>query len=422
MSGAIVTEELSKSYRIGELQSTYGTLRDSFAAAARRLARRDHGVHHEEIWALRDVSFEVQEGEVLGVIGRNGAGKSTLLKILTRITTPTSGRAEMRGRVGSLLEVGTGFHPELTGRENVFLNGSVLGMKRREIQRKFPEIVEFSGVEQFIDTPVKRYSSGMSVRLAFAVAAHLEPEILLIDEVLAVGDAEFQRRCLGRMDDLSESGRTIVFVSHQMQAVAQLCERVLLLEKGSVVLDGPSADVVARYLQTVGGSGSTRAWVDLESAPGDDLVRLRSVRVVDESGDAVDAVDVRRAVGIEIAFTVLRSDGPAVFPKLKLYDARSNVLFNAMDTSSRWQEPSTPGEYVSTAWIPGNLLNEGLVSVDVGVFSLGAPKLHPHCNYGAVSFHVQDPGEGDSAKGFFTGQWHGVVRPLLEWTTERRDA
>jgi len=263
MSVAIVTERLSKQYRIGELQSTYGTLRDSFGAVARRLVQRDHKAHYEEIWALRDVSLEVYEGEVLGVIGRNGAGKSTLLKILTRITTPTSGRAEIRGRVGSLLEVGTGFHPELTGRENVFLNGSVLGMKRREIQHRFSEIVEFSGVEQFIDTPVKRYSSGMSVRLAFAVAAHLEPEVLLVDEVLAVGDAEFQRRCLGRMEDLSQSGRTVIFVSHQMQAVAQLCDRAILLEKGSVVLDGASGDVVAHYLQTVGGTGSVRVWPDL---------------------------------------------------------------------------------------------------------------------------------------------------------------
>ena len=215
---------------------------------------------------------------MLGVIGRNGAGKSTLLRILTRITTPTSGRAEIRGRVGSLLEVGTGFHPELTGRENVFLNGSVLGMKQREIQGKFDEIVEFAGVEQFVDTPVKRYSSGMSVRLAFAVAAHLEPEILLVDEVLAVGDAEFQRRCLGRMEDLSESGRTVVFVSHQMQAVSQLCDRAILLEKGSVTLDGPSGDVVAHYLQRVGGSGSTRSWPEVAKAPGDDLARLLSVR------------------------------------------------------------------------------------------------------------------------------------------------
>ncbi len=238
MTAAISTYDLSKSYRIGELHSAYGTLRDSLAGAARRFVRRERGSDYEEIWALRDVSFEVPEGQVVGIIGKNGAGKSTLLKILTRITTPTAGRVEIRGRVGSLLEVGTGFHPELTGRENVFLNGSVLGMKRQEIQRKFDEIVEFSGVERFIDTPVKRYSSGMSVRLAFAVAAHLEPEILLVDEVLAVGDAEFQRRCLGRMEDLSDSGRTIVFVSHQMQAVAQLCDRAILLEKGSVVLDG----------------------------------------------------------------------------------------------------------------------------------------------------------------------------------------
>jgi lipopolysaccharide transport system ATP-binding protein len=421
MSVSIATENLSKSYRIGELQSTYGTLRDSLAAAVKRVARRDHKEHFEVIWALRDVSLEIREGDVLGVIGRNGAGKSTFLKILTRITTPTSGRAEIRGRVGSLLEVGTGFHPELTGRENVFLNGSVLGMKRREIQQKFPEIVEFSGVEQFIDTPVKRYSSGMSVRLAFAVAAHLEPEILLVDEVLAVGDAEFQRRCLGRMEDLSQSGRTVVFVSHQMQAVAQLCDRAVLLQKGSVVMDGPSADVVAHYLQTVGGSTSTRFWTDLESAPGDELVRLRSVRVVDKEGEVVDAADVRDPVGIEIGFTVLRSGGPAVFPKLKIYDSRRNVVFNAMDTSERWRRHSAPGEYTSTAWIPGNFLNEGLLTVDAGVCSLNAPKLHPHAGSNdAVSFHVQDPGEGDSAKSLFTGQWQGVVRPLLEWTTEPR--
>ena len=315
MSVAIVTEGLSKMYRIGELHGAYGTLRDSLAATLRRVGRRDRRPHYEEIWALRDISLEIREGEVLGIIGHNGAGKSTLLKILTQITTPTTGRAEIRGRVGSLLEVGTGFHPELTGRENVFLNGAVLGMKRREIQGKFRDIVEFAGVEQFIDTPVKRYSSGMSVRLAFAVAAHLEPEILLVDEVLAVGDAEFQRRCLGRMDDLGQSGRTIVFVSHQMQAVAQLCERAVLLDHGTVVQDGPSNDIVARYLQSVGGGGSAHIWHDLESAPGNDIVRMRSVRVVDETGDVVSAVDVRRPVGVEISFRVLRLDGRAFFPK-----------------------------------------------------------------------------------------------------------
>jgi lipopolysaccharide transport system ATP-binding protein len=418
---AITTHELSKSYRIGELHSAYGTLRDSLASAARRLARGERGSHYEEIWALRDVSFDVPEGQVLGIIGKNGAGKSTLLKILTRITTPTSGYVEIKGRVGSLLEVGTGFHPELTGRENVFLNGSVLGMKRQEIQRKYDEIVEFSGVEQFIDTPVKRYSSGMSVRLAFAVAAHLEPEILLIDEVLAVGDAEFQRKCLGRMEDLSESGRTIVFVSHQMQAVAQLCDRAILIEKGSVVLDGPSSDVVAWYLQEAGGSSSERVWPDPATAPQDEFVRLRSIRVVDERGETVDALDVRRPVGIEIAFTILRTDGPALFPKLKLWDRRRNVIFNALDTDPRWEDASTPGDYTSTAWIPANLLNEGLVTVDAGVVSLGTLKLRPHAGcVDAVSFHVQDPGEGDTARGRFTGQLQGVMRPLLDWTTEER--
>jgi homopolymeric O-antigen transport system ATP-binding protein len=419
MSTAISSEGLSKSYRIGELHSAYGTLRDSLVAAARRMRKRDRHGHYEEIWALRNVSFELAEGTALGVIGRNGAGKSTLLKILTRITTPTSGKATIRGRVGSLLEVGTGFHPELTGRENVYLNGAVLGMKRREITTKFSEIVEFAGVEQFVDTPVKRYSSGMSVRLAFAVAAHLEPEVLLVAEVLAVGDAEFQRRCLGRMEDLSQSGRTVLFVSHQMQAVAQLCDRAIWLDKGEIVQEGPSAEIVAAYLQSGVGSGSSREWPDLASAPGDDLVRLRSVRVVQDEEES-GAVDVRRPVGIEVGFTVLE-DGVPVFPKIKVFDKRGDVAFNAMDTSLRWRDPTPPGEYLATAWIPGNLLNEGLTTVEVGVFSMGATKLWPNAGcVDAVSFHVQDPAEGDSARGSYTGQWKGVVRPLLEWTTEER--
>jgi lipopolysaccharide transport system ATP-binding protein len=416
MSAAIVAEGLSKRYRIGELQASYGTLRDSLAAKFSRGPRRPR----EEIWALRDVSFAVDEGEVLGVIGPNGAGKSTLLKLLTRITTPTAGRAQIRGRVGSLLEVGTGFHPELTGRENVFLNGAVLGMKRREIQRKFDEIVDFSGIGKFLDTPVKRYASGMYVRLAFSVAAHLEPEILLVDEVLAVGDAEFQRRCLGRMEDIGESGRTVLFVSHNMQTMTQLCDRVMLLQAGRIVADGPSEDVVSGYLQSVHGSGSSRDWPDLESAPGDDLVRLGSVRVVDEDSETVSAVDVRRPVGIEIGFTVLRHGRP-IFPKIKLTTQQGDVAFNAMDTSERWDEPTPPGEYLATARIPANLLNEGLLSVEVGLFSLAAQRPHVHAGWvDVVSFHVQDPGEGDSARGRFTGQWKGVVRPLLEWTVEER--
>ena len=420
MATAIAVEGLSKSYRIGQYRAAYGTLRDSLALGAKRLAhgRREH--HEEpEIWALADLSFEVAAGEVLGIIGRNGAGKSTLLKILTRITAPTSGSAEIRGRIGSLLEVGTGFHPELTGRENVFLNGSILGMKRREIAQKLTQIVEFAGVERFLDTPVKRYSSGMYVRLAFSVAAHLEPEILLVDEVLAVGDAEFQRRCLGRMEDLGQAGRTVLFVSHNMQTVAQLCDRAILLDGGRVVEDGRSPDVVARYLQSGLGSGSSRVWADDESAPGDGLVRLRSARVVGEDGAELDAVDVRKAVGIEIGFRVLRPGQP-IFPKIKVTDQRGDIAFNAMDTGPRSREPAAPGSYLATAWIPGNLLNEGLTSVDISMCSIAAPKLVHHANErNVVSFHVQDPGEGDSARGTFTGQWRGVVRPLLRWTAEK---
>jgi lipopolysaccharide transport system ATP-binding protein len=415
MPVAIDAQGLGKRYRIGELQAAYGTLRESVTHAAKRLTRQEPPRSREEIWALRDVSFRVQQGEVLGVIGRNGAGKSTLLKVLTRITSPTEGRAEIRGRVGSLLEVGTGFHPELTGRENIYLNGAILGMRRKEITGKLDEIVDFSGVSRFLDTPVKRYSSGMYVRLAFSVAAHLEPEILLVDEVLAVGDAEFQARCLGRMEDLGDTGRTVLFVSHNMQAVAQLCDRAILLEGGRVVRDGPSGEIVAHYLQTTAGAGSARTW-SLDEAPGDELVRLRGVRIVDADGETVDYVDVRRLVGIELTFTVLGA-GPPVLPKIKVV-ADGRIAFNAMDIDPRWHAPSPPGDYVATAWIPGNYLNEGLITVDAAVCSIDSPKLHHHVSvHEAVSFHVQDPAEGDSSRGTFTGQWRGVVRPLLEWTT-----
>jgi lipopolysaccharide transport system ATP-binding protein len=257
----------------------------------------------------------------------------------------------------------------------------------------------------------------MSVRLAFAVAAHLEPEILLVDEVLAVGDAEFQRRCLGRMEDLSASGRTVVFVSHQMQAVAQLCDRAIWLDYGQVEREGPASDIVAEYLQAGYGAGSRRDWTDRSTAPGNDLVRLRSVRVV-QDGEERAAVDVREPVGIEIRIEVLRPGEP-LFPKIKVYDSRGDVAFNAMDTSARWLDPSPPGEYVTTAWIPGNYLNEGLTTVDVSIATISAPKLRNQASgRSAVAFHVQDPAEGDSARGLYTGQWQGVVRPMLEWTTE----
>jgi len=239
---------------------------------------------------------------------------------------------------------------------------------------------------------------------------------MLVDEVLSVGDAEFQARCLGRMEDIGSTGRTVVFVSHQLQAVAQLCDRAILLDEGRIVRDGPSEEVVAHYLQTAAGAGSSRTWPDLENAPGDELVRLRSARVVGADGSTIDYVDVREPVGIEIRFTVLE-DGPPVLPKIKVV-AGGQIAFNAMDVDPRWYEPSPPGDYVATAWIPGNYLNEGLVTVDPAICSIDSPKLHHHASvWEAVSFHVQDPGEGDSSRGTFTGQWRGVVRPLLEWAT-----
>jgi homopolymeric O-antigen transport system ATP-binding protein len=417
MATVIAAEGLAKQYRLGQQQAAYGTLRESLAHVGRRLMAREQEAETQDVWALRDVTFEVQQGEVLGVVGRNGAGKSTLLKILTRITSPTKGRVEIRGRVGSLLEVGTGFHPELTGRENIYLNGAILGMKRREIEQRFDAIVEFSGVERFMDTPVKRYSSGMYVRLAFAVAAHLEPEILLVDEVLAVGDAEFQRRCLGRMEELGSSGRTVIFVSHQLPAVAQLCDRAIQIDTGRVVGEGRPAEVIANYLHQAHSSGSERTWSD-DSAPGNDLAHILAMRLVPHAGMPHGVADVRRPVAIELTFRVLR-EGKPVFPKIKVLDQEAAIAFNAMDTSERWLEPTPPGEYVSTAWIPANLLNEGSVIVEGAICSIDFPKLEHHAAvYQAISFEVLDPGEGDSARGSFAGQWRGVVRPMLEWTTE----
>jgi len=271
VQSAIQVQDLSKRYHIGRRQG-YQTLREKLtdlaAAPFRRLRSFGRSSDREEdtIWALRDVSFEVASGEVIGIIGRNGSGKSTLLKILSRITEPTSGRAELRGRVGSLLEVGTGFHPELSGRENVFLSGAILGMSRREIREQFDQIVDFSGIGKFLDTPVKRYSSGMRVRLGFSVAAHLKPEILLVDEVLAVGDAEFQKQCLGKMGDVAHQGRTVLFVSHNMDAVLKLCGRTVLLANGRCVCCGPTADVVERYLEAACGQHS--GLVDLREHAG----------------------------------------------------------------------------------------------------------------------------------------------------------
>jgi lipopolysaccharide transport system ATP-binding protein len=301
---AVRVTDLGKEYQIGLRAERYKTLRESLASLASapaRMFRRRPSTGEDRLWALHDVSFEVGEGEVVGIIGRNGAGKSTLLKILARITEPTVGTAEIHGRVGSLLEVGTGFHPELTGRENIYLNGAILGMRRAEIGRKFDEIVAFSEIEQFIDTPVKRYSSGMYLRLAFAVAAHLEPEILLVDEVLAVGDADFQRKCLGKMGDVAQEGRTVLFVSHNMPAVQALCARAILLRQGTVAVDGTTGDVLQEYLGHLIATAA-HAFENNPDRRGDGSVRLTSARVLDSEGRTVEHLVAGAPVTFEFSY------------------------------------------------------------------------------------------------------------------------
>jgi lipopolysaccharide transport system ATP-binding protein len=314
----ITVENLSKAYRIGLKDevpdSLVGALQGLVSAPLRnwrRLRRldtfRQNGDTEDTIWALKDVSFEVQEGEVLGIIGRNGAGKSTLLKILSRITEPTTGRAILRGRVSSLLEVGTGFHPELTGRENIYMNGTILGMTKREIDRKFDEIVDFSGVEKFLDTPIKRYSSGMKVRLAFSVAAHLEPEILIIDEVLAVGDAEFQKKCLGKMQLVAETGRTVLFVSHNMAAVEALCHRGMHIEQGKILTSGPIGDVVADYRRYAMGGCETA------SHEFHDTRYIRRLDILDAKSQPANIVPVGQDVRLRIT---IDPEQPVAYPRI----------------------------------------------------------------------------------------------------------
>src|SRR5688572_13004033 len=298
----IAVENLAKKYVIGGLKERrYKTARDSIAGLFRLGARTSS---RETIWALQDVSFEASHGEAIGIIGRNGAGKSTLLKILSRITEPTAGVARLYGRVGSLLEVGTGFHPKLTGRENIFLNGAILGMRRAGIARKLDEIVAFAEIEQFLDTPVKRYSSGMYVRLAFAVAAHLDTDVMIVDEVLAVGDASFQRKCLQKMEDVGHHGRTVLFVSHNVTAVTRLCPRALLLERGRLVADGRSHDVVRQYLRSDVGTRAMRVWNEA-SSPSNRFVRLRSISVQDPTGTPAEHIDIRLPAVISLEWDVL---------------------------------------------------------------------------------------------------------------------
>jgi lipopolysaccharide transport system ATP-binding protein len=424
---AIRIQNLSKRYYIGKKQEKYETLRDAladvFIAPFRRAGNLLRGQAtgaaelDETIWALKDVSFEVKRGEVVGIIGRNGAGKSTLLKILSRITEPTAGSVDIHGRVGSLLEVGTGFHQELTGRENIYLNGAILGMKRFEIERKFDEIVEFSGVERFLDTPVKHYSSGMYLRLAFAVAAHLEPEILLIDEVLAVGDARFQKKCLNKMEDVGKQGRTVLFVSHNMPAITRLCERAILVDEGRVLEDGPSQQVVRTYLSSAEGTTAAREWPDPEKAPGGEVARLRGVRVRTEDGRIADTVDIRQPVRVEMEYEVLRP-GYMLLPHFFFWNEQEVIVFGTLDLDPTWRgRPRPLGRYISSVQIPGNFLSDGMMFVTAALGTL-RPFVGQFWERTVVAFQVIDSFDGDSARGDYTGRMAGALRPLLPWSTE----
>jgi len=414
MPPIITIQNLGKRYRLGTAGAAYSTVREALVTAVRaplQSFRSSGSSASESIWALRDVSFEVAAGEVVGIIGRNGAGKSTLLKVLSRITEPTTGRVVLYGRVGSLLEVGTGFHPELTGRENIFLNGSILGMTRREIQNKFDEIVSFAEIEKFLDTPVKRYSSGMYVRLAFAVAAHLEPEILVVDEVLAVGDYAFQQKCLKKIQDVSVHGRTILFVSHNMGAISRLCQRCILLEHGQVVAMGPTSEVVQTYMLT----GLGRSLEYTQAADPDKAINLRRMSVVradgapqgdfgyDESPRLVVEYEVNRALsGVSLGIAVFTSDGTCAFSTAD-FDSDPDLLAQRL-----------PGNYTAEVMIPARWLNTGLYSVSVYIANAGTGTIYDSVD--AVTFNVIDTGTPGSRNGVAR---KGILQPILSWTTRR---
>lgn len=414
----IEVHNLSKKYRIGQKQLSHYSLREDMVNLAKkpfywltgRIKRK------EDFWALKNVSFSVERGEVVGIIGRNGVGKTTLLKILSRITPPTEGNAVIRGRVSSLLEIGTAFHPELNGRENIYLNGAILGMRKKEIDLKFDEIVEFAEIEKFLDTPLKKYSSGMGVRLAFAIAAHLEPDVLLVDEVLAVGDYEFQKKCLKKMDKVSHEGRTVLFVSHNMDTMAKLCNRAILLDSGKIVAEGPTADVIERYIGLRKEIGSEINWEDPVSAPGDATAKLKKVRILSEQGELSSKLDIDKDIFIELFYWNLIK-GAKLLPSIRLINNEGITVLTAIDMVS-YGCPREEGLFRSVCRIPGNFLNQGCYFVDV-IIAGSAGIMNEHISeQQLISFDVAEPG---AMRKEYSGDWVGVVRPKLDWRTEYQE-
>jgi lipopolysaccharide transport system ATP-binding protein len=430
MSDTVIqVNSVSKRYRLGmvgtgtlshDLNRWWAQLRgrpdptrkiDEIQKAETRKQKPEHSekeiLRDDEMWALKDVSFEVKRGEVLGIIGRNGAGKSTLLKILSRVTAPTSGEIRIKGRIASLLEVGTGFHPELTGRENIFLNGAILGMQKKEIASKFDEIVAFAELDKFVDTPVKRYSSGMYVRLAFAVAAHLEPEILLIDEVLAVGDASFQKKCLGKMGEVAQHGRTILFISHNMVAVRGLCQKVICLDSGRIHKQGDSSSVINDYLQTGITAVMEKRWDDRESAPGNEKVRLMFACVRKETPESTGIINV--GTPIRLYFEIWNNRPNMVINFTTHIYTAEGIYVLATGSDIR---PRHKGLVRASMKIPANFLNDQIYNVSLQIVKDGTETVCLYQNL--LGFEVHD----NERERLWHGKWPGVIRPQMEWNTE----
>ena len=424
MKPAVLVEGLSKSYYLSGPRASVSDLRETIAAYFKK-SQAPAKKADDAFWALSDVSFEVKQGEVMGVVGRNGAGKSTLFKMLSRITVPTRGRAEIRGRLGSLLEVGTGFHPDLTGRENIYMSGAVLGMRIREIQACFDRIVDFSGISRFIDTPVKYYSSGMYVRLAFSVAAHLRTDVLLLDEVLAVGDYEFQRKCLNRMQEIRNEGRTIVFVSHSMSSIANVCERAVLLEGGRVSKVGPVNEVVQEYLHGSVSAAAEVRFADRGAEPGTDAFKVNAVRVRQkgQSGRGRAELNLIAPIEIEMDYRVTKPN-TSLLCCVRLKDINGATVLTSTNHESLTigldrlaSRPLAEGQYRTLVEIPANFLNDGLYSVSL-VFLQPFFKVELSLE-DAVTFFVHDTSD---IRKHFLGPWHGTVRPKLNCETEELGA
>ncbi|MBF0450559.1 MAG: ATP-binding cassette domain-containing protein [Candidatus Magnetomorum sp.] len=412
---SIKAENIGKRYQLGTGRR-YGTLKEAISRWIKPSQNKKQFLSEAEssMWALNDISFEISQGEIVGLVGRNGAGKSTLLKIIAGITPPTCGRAEIAGQIGCLLEVGAGFHPFLSGRENIFLSGSILGISRADIKHKFDEIVAFAEIEQFIDTQVKYYSSGMYTRLAFAVAAHMVVDILIVDEVLAVGDIAFQKKCLGKIDDVASDGRTILFVSHNMATIQRLCNRGLLLHHGKIIMDANINSIVSEYLQNFCDTPSQRTWQP-EDAPGDDCIQLLSVRAINLTEKTIQTTDLQETVGIEIKYLIKKiHQWPVVI--LHFYDAQWLHLFSSHDFYQKQKISfrSSSREISETCWIHGQLFNQGRININIELSSLNPRKNHVAIN-DVVSFEVIDQRSLEQMKGPFGGHWPGVIRPTLKW-------